>query len=177
MRSGSNAAPHLYDAGTGSGILAVTLAAEVARALVLAVDVSTAALAVAERNARAHGVAARVRFLACDLRAPLPAAAPFDGIVANLPYVREHALLAAPDPTSFEPRLALDGGPDGLGLYRPFVAHARQALAHAGWLFMEAGPDTVPALAALARDAFGERADVTTVRDYAGLERIVTVRT
>jgi len=161
----------LCDVGTGSGALAVTLACELPGARVVAIDVSPEALAVAERNARVHGVAHRIRFVCSDLFDAAPPEAPFACIVANLPYVRSGDLAPAPDPTSFEPRLALDGGSDGLATYRRFLAVAPTFLATDGTLFMEAGPDTVPALAALAAEAFGAAA--RTYCDYSGRERIV----
>jgi release factor glutamine methyltransferase len=169
-------APRLCDVGTGSGILATTLAAEIPGARVTAVDVSAAALAIAAANARAQRVEARIAFVLGDIFAGLPEGARFDGIVANLPYVRANDFAPAPDPTSFEPRLALDGGPDGLVLYRRLLASAPKVLAPRGWLLMEAGPDTVPALAALARRSFRRSASVWIERDYARLERVVAVR-
>jgi release factor glutamine methyltransferase len=169
-------APQLCDVGTGSGILATTLAAEIPGARVTAIDVSEAALAVAAGNARTHRVEGRIDFVLGDLFEALPARLRFDGIVANLPYVRASELASAPDPTSFEPRLALDGGSDGLAVYRRLLAKAGDALAPHGWLLMEAGPDTVPALAALARRSFRRSASVWIERDYARLERVVAVR-
>ena len=168
--------PRLCDVGTGSGILATTLAAEIPGARVTAVDVSAAALAVASANARTQRVEGRIDFLLGDIFARLPQGTRFDGIVANLPYVRANDLAAAPDPTSFEPRLALDGGPDGLAVYRRLLAQAADVLAPNGWLLMEAGPDTAPALAALARRSFRRSAVVWIERDYARLERVVAVR-
>ncbi len=168
------AAPHYCDVGTGSGAIALTLALERPDATVTAIDVSPAALAIARRNARALGAEARVRFVLGDGLAAAPPAARFACIVANLPYVRTNDLARAPDPTSFEPRLALDGGADGLDAYRALV---RDAVARGddGTLVMEGGPDTARALADLAAGAFAD-ARVETVRDLAGLERLVVVR-
>ncbi len=177
LRGSNLPAPRICDAGTGSGILATTLAAEVPGARLTAVDISAGALAVAAANARAHGVGARIDFVLGDLFEALPRGQRFDGIVANLPYVRASELAAAPDPTSFEPRVSLDGGPDGLAVYRRLLAAAAGPLAARGWLLMEAGPDTVPALAALARRSFHRSATVWIERDYARLERVVAVRT
>ncbi len=163
------------DIGTGSGILAITLACEVTEARGIAVDASGAALWVARENAAALRVEERVSFLAGDLLEPAEALGPFDCIVANLPYVPTAELEPAPDPTSFEPRIALDGGPDGLDLYRRLLARAPAALRPGGAAFFEAGPATCGRLAALAASAFGPAATVAIHRDYAGLERTVAV--
>jgi release factor glutamine methyltransferase len=160
----------ICDVGTGSGAIAVSLACELPGAEVTAVDISESALAVARANARTHGVAPRIRFVCGDgLRS---AGERFTCVVANLPYVRTAELAAAPDPTSFEPRAALDGGPDGLDLYRALLDDARRALEPEGTLVMEAGPDTVPELARLTRAALVGRS-VEVVVDYAGHDRLV----
>jgi release factor glutamine methyltransferase len=165
----------ICDVGTGSGVLAISLALELDAVSVLAVDVSAEALAVARRNAEEHGVADRVRFALGDALDAFSAEAPFAAIVANLPYVRSGDLQAAPDPTAFEPRLALDGGADGLALYRRLLARAPALLAPGGTLLMEAGPDTAGPLAAASAVAFGEAAEVALHGDYGGRERIVEV--
>jgi release factor glutamine methyltransferase len=169
--------PRVCDVGTGSGILAVTLACELPEARVVAVDLSVAALAVARENAAALGVGERIDFLLGDLLEPAAQAGPFDCVVANLPYVPAARIAAAPDPTSFEPRLALDGGPDGLDLYRRLLVSLAAALRPGGSAFFEAAPETAAALAALSAAAFGPDATIAIHRDYAGLERIVTVST
>ena len=110
----------IVDVGTGSGAVAVTLALDHPRARVIATDVSTAALAVARRNARTHGVARRIIFKKGALLAPVKTLVHPNTplvIVANLPYVPTRAARA----NRFEPQLALDGGPDGLKLYHALV--------------------------------------------------------
>lgn len=174
--AGAHAAPRICDVGTGSGILAITLALECPDATVMALDASAAALAVAVQNATALGVAQRIAFHGGDTLDALEPHAAFDAIVANLPYVRSADLRTRPDPIAFEPRIALDGGPDGLAVYRRLLARAPRQLAAAGTLLMEAGPDTTGDLAGLAATAFPE-ADVVVHRDLAGLERVVEVRT
>ncbi len=172
-RGGGAAEPRILDVGTGSGALAIALALELPAARVTAVDVSGAALEVAARNARAHGVDGRLAFVRSDLDAELPLGLRFEAVVANLPYVPSAALAAAPDPTAFEPRLALDGGADGLALYRRLLARAPGLLAPGGTLIMEAAPPTAAPLASLARAAFAGAAEVRIVPDLAGLERAI----
>jgi release factor glutamine methyltransferase len=171
---GANAVARVCDVGTGSGAIALTLALELSDAHVTAIDISESALAVARDNAIAFGISDRVRFVRGDGLRALDRGERFTCIVANLPYVRTADLAPAPDPTAFEPRLALDGGADGLEAYRALLLAAPGALARGGLLVMEAGPDTVSPLATLARQAFSN-ASVATVRDLAAFERFVVV--
>jgi release factor glutamine methyltransferase len=164
----------LCDAGTGSGILAISLACERPALTLSAIDRSPEALSVARRNAGAHGVDSRIEFREGDLFAGTSEAARFDCIVANLPYVRTGDLALAPDPTSFEPRLALDGGRDGLEVYRRFLEQASPRLAPDGAMFLETGPDTAAELAALVARNFPGRT-CSVLRDFAGLDRIVAL--
>ena len=166
----------ICELGTGSGIIAITLARELPNAHVTAVDVSPTAVALAERNARAHEVADRVRFLVSDMWQELAPGLTFDCIVANLPYVKRGDLKVVPDATAFEPVLALDGGADGLDAYRALLVQAPTRLRAGGVLVMEAGPGTVPALATLAEEAFAAPAIIEVHRDLALHERIVVVR-
>jgi release factor glutamine methyltransferase len=170
----SNVIPRICDVGTGSGAIALTLALELSEAHVTAIEISEPALAVARGNAAAFGIADRVRFVCGDGLHAREDGERFTSIVANLPYVRTVDLAAVPDPTAFEPRLALDGGADGLDAYRALLLAAPGALAPGGLLVMEAGPDTIPPLAALARVAF-PNASVATARDLAAIERFVVV--
>ena len=166
----------ICDVGTGSGILAITLALEWPQAAVVAIDSSPDALAIARENALAHGVAERIDFRTGDVLDALAPDERFDLLAANLPYVRTGDLAPSPDPTSFEPRLALDGGPDGLDVYRRFLARAPDALSVDGVALMEAGPDTTTELATLARAAFEPGARVTIYDDYGKRPRVVEVR-
>jgi len=160
------------DVGTGSGAIAVTLARELPNLDVFASDVSQDALAVARRNAARNDVFQHVTFLHGDLAAPLLPYAPFDCVVANLPYVPTAECAPAPDPVSFEPLLARDGGEDGLTLYRRFVRDLPALVAPRGIAVLEAAPANARTLETLVREALPE-AGVETVRDYAGLERLV----
>ena len=160
------------DVGTGSGAIAVTLAAELPGLGVYASDVSQDALAVARRNAARNEVFQRVTFLHGDLAEPVLPYAPFDCVVANLPYVPTAECATAPDPVSFEPLLARDGGGDGLALYRRFVPALPKLVGPRGIAVLEAAPGNARALEALVRGALPQ-AGVETIQDYAGLERLV----
>ena len=168
----SRSAPlRVCDLGTGSGILAITLACERPALELTAIDRSDEALAVARRNAAALGLDGRIRFCASDLFDGVAPGERFDCVVANLPYVPSGALLPAPDPTSFEPRLALDGGADGLGFVRRIVDGAPTRLETGGTLAIEVGAGEADAAARLF-EARGFRR-VTITRDYGRIERVV----
>lgn len=160
------------DVGTGSGAISVTLACELPELGVFATDVSADALDVARHNAARNTVFQHVTFLRGDLAEPLLPYAPFDCVVANLPYVPTAECAAAPDPVAFEPMLARDGGTDGLALYRRFVADLPRLVAPRGIAILEAAPTNARALEELVRSAM-PAAGVETIRDYAGLERFV----
>ncbi|HEY0613086.1 MAG TPA: peptide chain release factor N(5)-glutamine methyltransferase [Candidatus Elarobacter sp.] len=160
------------DAGTGSGAIAVTLACELRGLGVFASDVSADALSVARHNAARNDVFQHVTFLHGDLAAPLLPYAPFDCVVANLPYVPTAECAAAPDPVSFEPMLARDGGADGLALYRRFVPDLPRLIAPRGIAILEAAPDNARALEQRVRAAL-PAAGVETIQDYAGLDRFI----
>jgi release factor glutamine methyltransferase len=161
------------DIGTGSGILAITLACEVPDARVFATDASADALAIATANARTLGVHKRVKFFEGDLATPLVARGPLDVVIANLPYVPSSDVPQFPDPVSFEPHIAVDGGPDGLDLYRRLLQQLPPLLAPGAALFFEAAPPTIEALSDLVTSAF-PNAHVEIGEDYAGLERFVS---
>ncbi len=160
------------DLGTGSGALAVTLALGRPGARVTAVDLSADALEVARLNAAALG--AEVQLLAGDLFDPLPAGARFDVIVSNPPYVPSGELAGLQREVRREPRLALDGGPDGLALLRRIVEAAPRWLAPGGLLLLEMHESHLEALPALCRAAGFAQAEA--VRDLAGLPRLTRAR-
>jgi release factor glutamine methyltransferase len=175
-RLARGAVPLAADIGTGSGAIALALAAlEPRLPRVYATDRSAEALALAAANARRLGVAERVTFLEGDLLAPLPE--PVDLLLANLPYVapRDAAILP-PDVRRYEPELALYGADDGLGHFRRFFAMAPGALRPGAALFLEFGYDQRAALEALARARF-PAAGMRVVADYAGWDRLLIVET
>lgn len=161
------------DVGTGSGALAVTLAALCPGAQVHAVDISPAALEVARRNAALH--AAPVTFHQGDLLGPLWAAGvQVDLLLANLPYIASDELPALAV-SRFEPALALDGGADGLALVRRLLAQAPALLRPGALALLEIGAGQGAAALALARAAL-RPVDAGVLPDYAGLDRVVWAR-
>lgn len=123
--------PIIADIGTGSGVLAVSIAAEAPRTTVVAADRSAAALAIARRNARRYRVSRRVTLIESDLLSEFPPELHPHVLVANLPYVPADALKRAGETLdtrglTFEPPEALDGGPDGLFVIRRFLTQLRR---------------------------------------------------
>jgi len=163
----------VIDVGTGSGALAVTLAAERPAWHIEASDISPAAVAVARRNAEAHGVARAITFLEGDLL--LPTMGLFDAIVSNPPYVaRRDAPGMVPDVVNHEPHTALFGGDDGLEIPRRLLLQATPRLVPGGWLVMEFGYGQEDAMRAAAVDA-----GLTVVRvleDLQGIARTLVAR-
>jgi len=169
------------DVGTGSGCVAVSLARLAAEngvdLRVTAVDCSDAALRVAERNAGAHGVADRVLLEKADALDPewTPRGAPFQLLLSNPPYVASGDIaLLEPEVSRWEPRRALDGGPDGLSFIRGFLARVPGWLSGGGTALLEVGAGQA---AAVAREAAGSGLQLVAVhRDLAGIERVVELR-
>lgn len=165
----------IADVGAGSGAIAVTLAVHLPLAEVYALDGSAGALAVTEENARRHGVSERVHCLQGDLLDPLPQAV--DQVTANLPYVTTDEWQdLPPEIHDYEPRAALDGGPDGLVLIRRLLAMAGAHLRRGGTILLEIGADQGAAVTALAGEHF-PHAMVRLMQDYAGLDRLVVIET
>jgi release factor glutamine methyltransferase len=165
--------PLVLDVGTGSGCIALALAAEDPCVRVVAVDVDAAAVEVARRNAARLGLGYRVQVLRGDLFAALPAGTRFDVIVSNPPYIpaADYAELE-PNVRDYEPRLALFGGDDGLDVYRRLVPDAVGRLRPGGTLALEVGAGEADAVARLiaATGAFGAAA---CRDDLGGVPRVV----
>ena len=166
--------PLMVDVGTGSGAIACALATARPAVQVLAVEASPAALTVAAKNVCALGLAGRVRLMRGDLLGPVAAhAGRVAMIVANLPYLPSAVIPTLPrEVRDFEPRAALDGGPDGLGLLRRLVTAAPHALRPGGRLVLEIGEEQAGALASLmAAEGF---IDIASRADLRGIERYIT---
>lgn len=165
----------IVDVGTGSGILAVCLAIHLPDAHVWAIDVSAAALAVARRNAARHGVEARITWVESDLFAALGAELDFHVAVSNPPYVTTSELERLDvDVRKYEPRLALDGGPQGTDVIERLLEAAPQRLTAGGRLLVEISPTIADRVERLAADQPALQL-IKTHRDLAGQSRIVEV--
>ena len=160
-------APRVLDLGTGSGIVAISLALECSSASVFAIDLSPDALAVARNNSGRLG--AKVEFLQGDWFSPV-AGECFDIIVSNPPYVADGDPHLALNGLPFEPQMALTDGADGLACIRRIVADAAHHLTPGGWLFFEHGYDQGDASRNLLAAA-GFKAAVT-FPDLAGIDRV-----
>jgi len=169
-------APTVLDIGTGSGCIAISLAHQKKDARVTAIDVSPDALEVARRNATKHGVADRIAFLQGDLFAPIPPGSTFDLIVSNPPYIAQSEFpTLAPEVRDHEPRLALDGGPDGLAFYRRIAKDVGPFLKPGGSLLLEIGYTQEDAV----RNLLVERPELEvgpTLKDAAGHPRVVSAK-
>jgi release factor glutamine methyltransferase len=145
----------LLDLGTGTGCILVTLLAELPQATGLGTDISPGALAVAAVNARTQRVSSRAAFIAADWLYAI--SGKFDLILSNPPYIAAGEIAGlTKEVADHDPRLALDGGPDGLEAYRRIATRARDALIEDGCLLVEIGP--------------GQEEDVATILARAGLD-------
>ena len=159
----------VLDVGTGSGCVAIALARELPEASIRGTDVSPTALEVARENAAAAGVDDRVEWVRADLLEGVEDA--FDAIVSNLPYVPSAEIERLAPEVQQEPRLALDGGADGLDLVRRLVAAAPARLAPGGGLLLEVGAGQADAVATLLSES-----GATQIRrhaDLAGIDRVI----
>lgn len=171
-RFDSGEAFRFADLGTGSGVLAVTLAVRFPRATGLAVDLSGEALAVARRNAERHGVSGRIQFVEGDFLKPLPETG-FDLAVANPPYVRvdEYAGLSR-EVAAFEPATALVSGADGLDHIRGLLPVVHEALFEGGSLLLEMGCEQGPEVLNILSEPGSGFSDSVIISDLAGLDRV-----
>lgn len=166
----------ILDLGCGSGCIAVSIAHQNKDAQVTAIDISPDALDMAKRNAAKHGVAERITFLQGDLFAPLTPGDRFDLVVSNPPYIAqtEFADLST-EVRDHEPRVALDGGPDGLVFYRRIAKGVGQFLKAGGRLLVEIGYTQETAVRAILAEQVELELE-PTLKDLAGHARVVSAK-
>lgn len=164
----------VLDVCTGSGCVAISIAAERPQASVWAVELMPGAMEVAKKNAEALQVDGRVTFFAGDLLAPLPEGAKFDVIVSNPPYVKAGDIPTLQKEVRAEPKEALDGGADGLRLIDRLITEALPRLKSGGLLAMEIGEDQGNAVKELLTRAGGH--DVRIEKDLARHDRLALAR-
>jgi release factor glutamine methyltransferase len=166
----------LLDLGTGTGCILITLLAELPRARGVGTDISGAALKLAAANADRLGVADRASFVASNWLDGVEGS--FDLILSNPPYIASAQITSlAREVAVHDPRLALDGGPDGLDAYRRIAARAAQVLAPTGRILLEIGADQAEAVARIFCGAgLGLDGEGAVGRDLAGRPRLVVAR-
>ena len=162
----------IADVGTGCGAIAINLAIHLPGARIYALDTEDSVLDVASYNVRAHNVADRVTLLKGDLLEPLPEAV--DLMVANLPYIPTERISTLQPEVQWEPRGALDGGPDGLDLVGGVLSQAGAKLKGHGMILLELDPEQVPAVEELTRRHFPE-ATTNVEQDLAHQDRIFVI--
>ncbi len=160
----------VLDIGTGSGCIAISLQKQFLNAVVTATDISEAALAVARRNAEKHG--ATIEFLLGSLFEPVSDRS-FDLIVSNPPYIATADINSLEQEVrDYDPRTALDGGADGLDIYRKLIPSSVEHLNRGGWLLVEIGIGQAIDVVQLFRNT-GRYCEPIIVLDSAGIERVV----
>jgi len=166
----------ILEMGTGSGAISVALAKEFPSASLVATDLSAKALAIAQENASRLGVGERIQFLQGDLFVPLEKESAFELIITNPPYIAEDDFPSLPpEVRGFEPRLALDGGKDGLTFFRRVLPRVGELLIPGGWFLAEIGAGQGEKIRRIA-GGNPELASGDFVPDLAGIERVFKAR-
>ncbi len=165
-------ADRLVDVGTGTGILAITLALERPGLQVSAVDLSEDALALARENAEHFGVADRIAFCHSDLLDQVDG--PFRWVVANLPYIPTADLDTLQREVKFDPALALDGGKDGLTIIKRLIVSVPSKIAPNGLIILELGQGQAQRVLNFLADR--NYRDISIKKDYQGIERLLIAR-
>jgi release factor glutamine methyltransferase len=174
LKGVSHPSPVIADVGTGCGAVACAIALNAPHVRVFATDISPDALAVAHMNTQRLDLEMRVKLTLGDLLTPLEA--PVDVVTANLPYIPRRRLNELPrEIRHYEPRVALDGGPDGLDVIRRFLAQVPMRVARAGVILFEISEEQGAMALQLAAECF-PRAGVTLHRDLEGLDRAVEIQ-
>jgi len=172
LTSEGTAHPAVLDFGTGSGCLAVTLAVKCPETRIYALDISEGALHVARQNAQRHQAGERIRFYPGKDFAALPGDVRFDLLVSNPPYIPSAQVeTLQPEVRDYEPRVALDGGQDGLTTFRFLATQAPAVMAPGGYAILEFGDGQADAV----REIFQQQGWIVerVQEDYSGRPRIL----
>ncbi len=164
--------PRVLDLGTGSGAIAISIVSSLPKGKAIATDISDEALAMARQNAERHGVAARIEFKKGAWWQAVPHTELFDVIVSNPPYIATEVIdTLMPEVKMFDPKLALDGGWDGLEAYRAIASQAVRRLNPGGVALLEIGSNQGETVSRMfGRAGFGR---VEVLKDLQGLDRVV----
>lgn len=166
--------PFVLDLGTGSGAIAISLAKEIKEIFLVATDISLDALLLAKENARYLSVLDRIKFINGDLFNPISSSANlFDLIISNPPYIIDQEInLLSKEVKDYEPRIAIDGGPDGLEFYRRIISQSPFYLCEEGWLLLEIGRGQAEkVLEMIEREGYFHKPDL--IKDLSGVKRVL----
>ena len=167
---------NILDLGTGSGNIAISLAKFLPHSQVTALDISQEALKLAEDNAHFHSLHDRIKFIGQDMAVYLTQEEePFDVIVSNPPYIARGELKNLPEDVQREPKIALDGGKEGLDFYKVIIPKAVRLLKHNGFLLLEIGEDQRNEI----ENIFNEcdcYQNIEFLKDYCGRDRITAAQ-
>lgn len=174
IKDPKNRIQNILDIGCGSGAINISIAYYAPSLLVSTVDISREALEAANQNAAANGVSARIQFLQGDLFEPVTGK--YDMIVSNPPYIRRDEIRTLQTEVSdFEPKMALDGGIDGLDFYRRIILEAPDYINESGHLLLEIGYDQANDIIFLLKKQ-NSYSDISIIKDLAGLDRVIRAR-
>jgi release factor glutamine methyltransferase len=166
----------LLEIGTGSGAISIALAKELPKAKITATDLSPKALSVAEENAAKNRVRDQIRFLQGDLFQPVPKGETFDLVVSNPPYITRGQLSSLmPEVRDYEPRIALDGGKDGLDFFRRAMPAVAGYLRSGGWFLAELGAGQDRQVLEVAQKNL-ELDSLDFAKDLSGINRVFKAR-
>jgi release factor glutamine methyltransferase len=175
-RTSFEKAPSVLEIGTGSGAIAISLAKELKEIFLVATDISLNALFLAKENAKSAGVLSRIEFVNGDLWDPFRLfneKGPFDMVLSNPPYIpRPDIDLLAREVKDHEPKIALDGGEEGMEFYRRIASRASRYFRKGGWLLLEVGQGQGEKVSELI-EREGSFLKPEIVPDLAGIGRVV----
>jgi len=172
LNSNGTRAPRIVDIGTGSGVIAVTLAAEFNGSSIVALDISKAALRVAEKNAQTHKVANRIEFRESDLMDRIKKNEKFDLIISNPPYVTEEEYKTLAPEVHADPKISITSGEDGLDAIRVILKKAPDYLSHGGRIMIEVGHNHAAIISQIT-EADQRYNSISVLKDLNDFDRIV----